>query len=205
MSVPGKIIIINNTEKCPDGFVDINTTSRSTSWTRGLSPFVVGPCDCALLNSRSWNVENSWQFSKVYECHDDNGRPNADWFMWAMRGFADKKAHRYPMGIKMGKKKTPLYSWYQREKYGYIEARKAIYIPLYARAVAKTPAYGHLKAMHEIGIDLALRDFDGYRIDSLNVTFDDVVNNPGAALGHSFVIAMMLEGYINKYVENLIC
>jgi len=109
------------------------------------------------------------------------------------------------MGMKMGKGQVPLYSWYRGEKYGYIEARKVIYMPLYARAVAKTAAYSHLKAMHEIGIDLALRDFDGYRIDTLSVTYDDVINNPGSALGHSFVIAMMLEGHIHNYVEDLKC
>ncbi len=202
--LPGKVYIINKKERCPEGCVDVDTTSHSTSWTRGLSPFVLGPCDCSFENCRSWNVENAYQFARVHDIHDDDGQPNVEWYKWAMAGFANKKANRRPMGFIMGKAPKPLYAWYRGEKYGYIEGRKEIYIPLYAKSASKSNAYWHLKAMHEIGVDIALRDFDGYRIDALNMTLEDVVNST-ATMGHAFVLAMMLNGMIHDYVDELKC
>lgn len=201
----GKIYTLGKNEKCPDGAVSIDVTSRSDSWGRGLSPFILGPCECSLDNCRSWNVENAWQYSKVYSIHDDNGEPNAEWYRWAIAGFSDEKAHRYPMKLIFGKSEKPLYSWYRGKKYSYVEARKKIYIPLYARAAAKSAAYAHIKAMLEVGVDVAMRDFDGYRIDSLGITHEDLVNNDKVPLGHSFVIWMMLTGAIKEYVPRLEC
>lgn len=201
----GKIIVLGKKEKCPDGFFDIDVTSRSTTWGRGMSPFILGPCDCSFPNGRSWNVENAWQYSKVYECHDDNGRPNAEWYEWAMSGFVSKQARRYPMGIKMGKYPKPLYSWYHGKKYGYVEARKKIYIPQYAKCLAKSEAYSHLKAVLEMGINVAMRDFDGYRVDALGISYHDLVECASRPLGHAFVIAMCLNGDIHRYVKEIKC
>jgi len=48
----------------------INTTSSSDNWSRGLSPFFLGPCKCYGFHV-SKNIENTWQFSKTYKCHTD--------------------------------------------------------------------------------------------------------------------------------------
>ena len=83
----------------------------------------------------SENMENLWQFAKLYAQHaDENGDPTEAYWMWVLRGFADKKAHRYPMG----KGAVPLYSYWRGEKLSYIEARKKIYGPLCAKTVMKT-------------------------------------------------------------------
>lgn len=89
----------------------------------------------------------------------------------------------------MGKKARPMYSWWDGEKLGYIDARKRIYIPLYSEAARKTEAFNYLKKLVDNGEDIVLWDFDG-RVT--NQTMDEVINDPTASLGHAFVIKMML-------------
>ena len=65
----------------------INTTSRSsTDWQRGLSPFYLGPVKL-YGDFVSQNVENAWQFAKVYEQHiQEDGNPHPCYFEWARKG-----------------------------------------------------------------------------------------------------------------------
>lgn len=169
----------------------INTTSTSKNWSRGLSPFFLGPIEaCAGLIAQ--NVENGYQFSKCYQQHvGPDGLPNAAYFKWAKEGWADTKAHRYPMG----KGAKPEFSYWNGKKLTYIEARKEIYIPMYAKAVVKTEAYQKLKELNEQG-DIWLWDFDGYDHRSLNMNWDDVINSETRKMGHAFVLGMLLEGYL---------
>jgi hypothetical protein len=41
-----------------------------------------------------------------------------------------------------------------------------------------------------------LWDFDGYDYQAFGLTFDQVINDPVRKMGHAFVIAMLLEGYL---------
>lgn len=166
----------------------INTTSRCREW-RELSPFFLGPVE---LYDRhvSHNVENAWQFSRVYPWHTDKeGNPSEDYFTWAEQGWADHYAHRYPAG----KGKKPLYSWWKGQKLGYIEARKAIYAPLYCRAVGWRSTYQRLKKMYEEQGVLNLWDFDAYDHHALGMSYEDVINCETRKMGHAFVLAMMLD------------
>lgn len=180
--------------KCPtpDGATVINTTSRSSNWSKGLSPFFVGPVDL-YDGYKSYNLENAWQFSKVYYNHvDEQDNPTQEYFDWAQKGWDSIRAHRYPMG----KGSVPLFSYWDGAKLTYIEARKKIYIPLYAQAVQKTFAFQKLKKMHEAGEDLYLWDFDGYNHRALGLSYEEVINDPNRKMGHAFVISMLLEGYL---------
>jgi len=173
----------------------INTTSRSKNWSRGLSPFFLGPVTLTgANNSISYNVENAWQFTKVYPEHTKDGFPSKEYFKWARSGFEDHRAHRYPMG----KGRIPCYSWWNKEKLSYIEARKEIYIPLYSSAVSKSDAFQKLKKIHEEGKDIWLWDFDGYNHRILDMSWDEVINNEDRKMGHAFVLAMMLEKVIKE-------
>ena len=167
----------------------VDTTSRSTNWSKGLSPFFVGPVP--LYNGYSAkNVENAWQFSKLYqEYADENGDPAETYFAWAKKGWNSDFACRYPMG----KGKIPLCSVWQGQKLDYIEARKQIYIPLYAKAVVQTEAFAQLKKLYETSGTVTLIDFDGYDYLSLGMSLKDVVENPKRKMGHAFVLAMLLE------------
>lgn len=175
--------------KVPDEVYLVETTSRSKNWSKGLSPFICGPCEL-YDGHTSLNMENAWQFSKVYADHvDANDNPTPAYFEWAKVGWADAYAHRYPMG----KGKKPLYSWWAGEKLGYVEARKRIYAPLYAESVVRGSAFKKLKELYDNGLNIWLRDFDGYNFRELGMTYQEVIDNPDRKMGHAFVLAMILE------------
>lgn len=170
----------------------INTTSRSKNWSRGLSPFVLGPIECC-AGIMARNVENAWQYSKVYKCHTkEDGSPSLDYFKWAKAGWLDPMAHRYPMG----KGVIPEYSYWNGKKLTYVQARKEIYVPLYSKAVADTPAFAKLKDLYEEQEELWLWDFDGYDHRKLGMDLNEVLDCAEKKMGHAFVLAMMLEGYL---------
>lgn len=163
----------------------INVTSSGDEF-KSLSPFYLGPCP--LYNGYlSRNMENAWQFSKVYKQHVDKwGNPSKEYFDWAQKGWADFWAQRYPMG----KNKKPEYSYWNGEKLGYLEAREKIYIPLYKFCARQTEVFNDLADMVRAGKEVILFDYDGYSdYDSL----EEVKNNPKRKMGHAFVLAMMLE------------
>ena len=52
----------------------INTTSKSNNWSKGLSPFFLGPCE--LYDSyKALNVENAWQYNKGMTLQDVLNEP----------------------------------------------------------------------------------------------------------------------------------
>ncbi len=184
--------VISPKDKSNSSELVINTTSRSNNWSRGLSPFFLGPVN--LYNGYvSQNFENAWQAAKVYQQHlDTNGEPSDAYFVWAQSIWNNPRAIRYPMG----KGAKPQYSFWNNKKLTYIEARKNIYIPLYAKLVKETFAFKKLKFLYELEIDICLWDFDGYDHKSLNMTYDDVINDPNKKMGHAFVLAMLLEEHL---------
>lgn len=184
----------NTTTNNPDDNSKIiDTTSRSKiAWSRGLSPFYLGPVD--LYDGYvSQNVENSWQYSKVYsEFADENGNPISKYFEWAQAGWNNKIAVRYPMG----RKAMPLYSLWNGERLSYVEARKKIYIPLYSNAVKNTKAYNKLEQIYKSEKDIWLSCFDAYNLTPSVGLYDTLINNSKIKFGHGYVLAMMLEGLI---------
>lgn len=176
--------------KLPDNSTLIYTVSHSTNWSKGLSPFFLGPCKL-YGGYTAKKMENAWQYCKVYAKHTDaNQDPTDAYWRWAKQGWADEWAHRYPMG----KGAKPLYSWWDGQKLDYISARKKIYVPLYARAVKKTKAYERLKHIYNYsGRVVYLWDFDGYDNEALGMSLVDVLNDPTRTMGHAFILARMLE------------
>ena len=176
----------------------IDTTSRSKTWSRGLSPFNLGPVKCydGLI---ARNMENAWQFAKVYPQFVNNlGEPSKKYFVWRDEGWKDPVPYRYPMG----KGVVPTYSWWKVNgvfrALGYVEARKQIYIPLYTEAVKKTPAFRVLRRLYQRHKELWLWDFDGYnhRDSRLQFNYRDVIDCETKKMGHAFVLAMLLEGFL---------
>ena len=184
--------ILSKFDPVPEGSAVIDTTSHSTSWGIGFSPFRLGPC--ALYGGMHAQVmENAWQYSKVYAAHADaNADPTEEYWKWARAGWASPRANRYPMG----KGAKPLYSLWDGERHNYIAARKRIFIPLYVRAVFGTNAWRSLRHLVcEQGRQIALRDFDGYDHVAIGRSLPEVLNDPKRTMGHAFVLAMMLEAY----------
>ena len=186
------IYVIGYNNKAPDDATVVNTTSRSTNWSQGLSPFFLGPCDL-YEEYTSRNVENGWQYSKCFAYYlQEDGSVGERYFKWAQDGWNNTRANRYPMG----KGVKPLYSYWDGEKLSYIEARKKIYIPLYANAVKKTAAFEQLKKLYEAGGDIYLRDFDAHGLEPGTFDYWDLWDNPNIKVGHGYVLAMLLEGLI---------
>ena len=176
-------------QKTNDNALVINTCSSAKgSWSRGLSPFILGPCKL-YAGLESANMENAWQFSKVYKQHIDSyNNPTKEYFNWAKEGWRSYKAYRYPMG----KGAIPEYSYWNGYKLGYIEARKRIYVPLYAEAVIKSTAYAILENFYKSNKYIILKDHDGYDYHKDGMSLTDVLNNPNRKMGHAFVLAMLL-------------
>lgn len=192
------ILVLNNSESAPIGALSIDVTSRSRTWSRGLSPFIIE-------GGKTWtgdfaeNVENLWQFIKVYPCHTDNeGEPNSDFFDWMKKGWKIKAGVRYPMG----KKAMPLYSYWNGKKYDYLEAKEKLYVKMYYRSVRTTAAYKQLEELYKeclnSKVTLVLRDFDAYNHVNLKLTPYEVMKHPTKKFGHGFVLMFMLLGLLDE-------
>lgn len=180
--------VIGPMDRAYPGESVINTTSRSCNWSRGLSPFLLGPVP--LWGGHvAQNVENAWQFSKVYREHvGPDGYPTAAWYAWASSGWRSPRAFRYPMG----KNVAPDYSYWNGACLDYIPARLTIYLPLYGRAVVDSEAWTLLEQEYHMKGRVTLWDFDGY--DSTFHKGDEVlpVFESDRKCGHAFVLAALL-------------
>jgi len=94
----------------------------------------------------------------------------------------------------MGRGAKPEYSYWDGKKYGYVDARKKIYAPLYASLVAQTNAFKKLTKIYENEKRLYLWDYDGYDHASMNRTIEQVLEDPELKMGHAFVLLMLLRG-----------
>ncbi len=179
--------------KNPGKGIVIDTTSRSKSWSIGLSPFYLGPINL-YNNYISETMENAWQYTKVYKEHlDSNGMPNENYWKWAKEGWESKRAVRYPKG----KGAIPEFSFWKNEKLDYIQARKKIYIPLYSESIVKTEAFSILKDLYlNSKEDIWLKDFDAYDEESYNMTLQQVADLPSKKMGHAFILKALLQNYI---------
>lgn len=181
--------------KTPPNAMVLDTTSNSGLY-RELSPFVL-PAPPAK------NFENLWQFSKVYKKYimPIDGYPDASYYKWRDVGYANPIAVRYPMG----KGAIPEYSLWHEEKLDYIQARKKIYAPEYAKNVIITDSYASLESLYSVcnqeGRELILLDYDAYDHIALGMTLRDVINNPNRKMGHAFVLIMMLTGTLDECLK----
>ncbi|CAF0779268.1 unnamed protein product [Rotaria sordida] len=183
------------------------TSTTKEKWCSEFSPFFLGPIELYSNNKDgkmfiAKNMENAWQFCKVYKQFTDTDgySPSQAYWQWAENGWNDSKPHRFPLGRKASK---PLYSLWNGKKLNYIEARKIIYAPLYAKYVEQTDAY---KKLNDIYIKyccedkndkhkkpMALLDFDGWDHLGQGYTLEQVINMPKPKMGHAFVLAGLLE------------
>ena len=185
-----------------------NVTSTSKEkWCQELSPFFLGPIELYPNESdgsmfTAQNMENAWQFCKVYREFTDteSGSPSEAYWRWAKKGWNDSKPHRFPLGRQAGK---PLYSLWNGKQLNYIEARKAIYAPLYAKYVEQTDAY---RKLHQNYLKyclgdlndkqtrpMALLDFDGWDHLGQGYSLEQVINLEKPKMGHVFILAGLLE------------
>ena len=186
-----KVFVYGPKDYAPDEV--INTTSSSNTWSKGLSPFFLKP-----FNINAYNIENVWQYSKVYKEHVENGEPTNEYFVWRKKGFDTYRAVRYPMG----KGAIQEYSLWKGEKLNYIDARKKIYYPIYSQSVIRSEAYEKLYDIYISEREVHLWDFDGY--DYRHTNLKEVLNNPKRKMGHAFVLAALLRNNIKPVIKFLL-
>ena len=165
------------TNQCPDleerVIIDLTSRNRDKSFARQVSPFYVGPVtgpDGASADS----LEVFWQVGKVFPHHDDNGKPGADYFAYRERMYSAKPGEipkpvmRHPYR-EFGYEADDMLYWAfwnkekkEYEQLTYLEARKKVYIPEYAKLVANSDALKWMKSLLEQGEKIALLDFDGF-------------------------------------------
>lgn len=165
------------TNQCPDleDRIIINVTSRSDdrAVARQLSPFFIGPVT-GPDGATAPNLEVFWQVGKVFPHHDNAGSPSGDYFAYRERmygaplGSIPKPVMRHPYR-EFGYKADDMLYWpcWNKEKkeyeaLSYLEARKKIYVPAYAKLVANTPVLEYMRRLLDEGKKLALLDFDGF-------------------------------------------
>lgn len=227
------------TDQCPDieERVVINVTSRNPdkSFVRQLSPFYVGPV-FGPDGAHAPNLEVFWQIGKVFPHHDDGGKPSSDYFEYrekmygAPLGSIPKPVMRHPYR-EFGYDADDMSYWayWNAEKklyepLSYLQARKRVYVPEYAKLVADTPALAYMKDLLDRGKKIALLDFDGfnyYNEDAMRIRyrayklkcskrktpatlsekdFTDIKDMKSAIgfahtpVGHAFVIKSLLQG-----------
>lgn len=190
-----KILVRSVYDNNPPGRT-VNVTTSGGMKGKLFSPMLLGPVHvyqgAGQPSLIAQNVENAWQFSKVYPEHDNNGEPNEKWYQWRKSGFDNLWAQRYPMG----KNAIPLYSW-NGKKLDYIQARKEIYKSSYSMAVHYHPFFSELIDIAETE-QLTLLDYDVYPGDTADdLTFSEIINNPHVKMGHAYVLANMIEGVLN--------
>ena len=127
-----------------------------------------------------------------FEYYLDDGEVGESYFTWAKRGWAKSKADRYPMG----RGALPLYSYWAGEKLNYVEARKKIYIPMYACGVRNTVAYKRLEKLYKEVGEIYIQSYDVHNLMGGTYDYWELVRNDKLKFGHGYVLGMMLEGII---------
>jgi len=162
-----------------------------------------------------YNLENLWQFSKIWSTsemdlsyfkkhgiefdakndeHLSHVKPSALFYKNRLKGWKDKKAHRFAPQAKLitnGNRHVPLCSWWRGKCYRYIESRKSVYCPIYEQLARKTSAWKELQALSEKGNVLVI-GFDGYEVGDKSLS--DCMENGRRPFGHELVLVSMLRG-----------
>lgn len=210
-------------EKNPttDGFKNIDVTSGSMNRINGMSvknafsPLLIGP---VFINGVkvAENFENFWQYGKVFPDlgHIKDGVLTERWASFRKFGYTKSgKGDRHPDGTKstefvMGndgkrhfKYYIPKYAVYDLGDgdavYNYIESRKKVYVPEYAKLIKDTEVFKEMKKQADSGFKYQILDLDGPVERSLPVTLDmlkEKINDPSAPFGHGYVVAALLAG-----------
>jgi hypothetical protein len=169
--------IKNGTDKLAyPAFESIMVMTKSSKYG-SLGPY-------CLKNKAGHNMENIWQFSKVYasvpaskqycsrwdrtviwdhpaETHvDANGKTNTKYANWKKMGTEASYPIRYPVGMKH--RSQCLYSLDEDgRKLDYIEARKSIYYKVYSNLVRQESQYKLLLSKLKKGKNLLILEVDG--------------------------------------------
>lgn len=176
----------------------IDVTSRITRnkefiaehprFAQEISPFYVGPV-VSSDGVEAQIFEVFWQCGKVYPCHDDGGKPNDAYFEWRNYFYAQTECTKNLMrhtcqsiGYEHADARYFAYFDKQAKEYlplSYVEARKKVYFPEYAKLIYNTESFQYLKSLLTGGNKIALVDFDAcnyYEMCAMQKEYTSYVN-----------------------------
>jgi len=198
---------------------------------RVLSPLYLGPVvdsdgDKALRFENYWQYLKV--YPQLGHWDQINKKPTDKWIMWKQHGFLllkGKKGIRTPPEVSALKRKyneacnatyknkaekdkaindakwVPIGHWFNGKLLGYIEARKQIYVPTYAKLIKKKQVIKDMKKMITKGDKLMILDLDGPPRKSyptgLLMTDDNwetMINDEKYPFGHGYVVAALVAG-----------
>ena len=221
----------------------IDVTSRVTrdrafmaehpNFAKEVSPFFIGSVT-GPDGATSHVFEHFWQCGKVYPCHYRNGEIPPEYFTWRKKWYdkteisQNKAESRHPnTELCYFPGDCLFFAYYENGSYqhlNYVEARKKVYAPYYAKLIHNTESFKWMKKLVDEGKKIALVDFDGFNYyspkamgklyesyinkckkkgltpnrelsDYLNIkTMRDAINCSFLQVGHGFVIKMLLQG-----------
>jgi hypothetical protein len=188
--------VIDKRDPLHDGFLNINVCSSAKGIWKELSPMYLGN-DVGIPTSETedgskdgkkltfLNIESLWQSMKKYE-----NESWEDYYETRVEWSKHKKGKRRKQFGKKANRNIPEFSYWKGKKLSYMEARKSIYCPLYAKYVVKTEAYKRLKSLLNQGYNLCIIGYDGRIIDDLKKEFND----SSKPFGHEIVLVCLLRG-----------
>jgi hypothetical protein len=248
---PRPITLTNSfyTTQCPDladrVVIDLTSRNPDRNFSHQVSPFFVGPVtgpDGASADS----LEVFWQVGKVFPHHDLDGQPNSDYFNYRNEMYGKKQGEiskpimRHPYH-EFGYEADDMLYWAfwnsekgEYERLSYLEARKKVYVPEYAKLVANSDALKWMRSLLEQGKKIALLDFDGFNYyceEAMKIRyrayvlkckkekrpilksekdFTDIKDMKSAVgfaytpVGHAFVVKALLQGDIEVVDDKVI-
>lgn len=199
-----KFLTMNHRHKFDGPHINVDVTLNSDSWGRMLSPFILGPVTNELGTSR--NVENAWQYSKIFEVDlNADNTPKDFYWKWRKDGFEKVKADRYPRG--KDNNKYVRGSWFGREGepgklLNYVESRKKIYVPAYLQALRNNPIYPtFIKFIADAWYSettVIFRDYDTFNHEEAEMSLVQILNDERYKYGHGFILVDEAYRFVNS-------
>jgi hypothetical protein len=187
-----------------DGYTNIQVCSN-VKRGKEVSPMCLGPITEHLEVDKHGKLlppavlfENFWQGIKcfTFELDEKTSTILPIYFDRREKNFSDTKPHRrvYPKKVLIEKKAKVEFSYFNGKRYGWVEARKLIYCPMYAEMVTKTRYFKELKYRLEQGENLLIIGYDGFSFDPERDDAKAHLEDTSKSVGHEFVICCLLAG-----------
>jgi hypothetical protein len=191
-----------------EGYTNIQVCSN-TKRGKEVSPMCLGPVKNITEYEDATNrkllpyaslFENFYQGLKchTFEINQTSDKILPIYYKRRKKNFADLKPHRrvYPKKLLLQKNAKVEFTYYNKRRYTWIEARKEIYCKIYAEMVQKTKYFQELKQRLNDGENLLIIGYDGFEFDTnvIDAKFRALMhlNDTSKSVGHEFVICCLL-------------
>lgn len=138
-----------------------------------------------------YNLENCWQFSKIYDIDVVNGIVQPSFFQRRAKGFGDSSPHRRALPKA---KATTVAAYWDGKLYDY-QSSRYYYCSLYEKLARMTAAYADLELLYRNGTNLQILGYDGRDVEVTESGMKTAYLDVNCPFGHELVLCCMLKGY----------